>query len=126
MPVKKRFILFLIFIIFCLSLTTFILILNYLDPYDYTYMAITFIITSFIFSLTSFFTIFLYFIKKIYFRGNVYIFHVLSSFRQSFFISLFFLSLIFFYNIGAPIIVTGFFTFLILFFVELFIKNQKV
>lgn len=122
---KKRFLLFLIFVIFLLSFTTFFLILNYLDPYEYRVLSVSFIIISFILSCTSFFTIFLYFIKKIYFRWNVYIYHVLSSFRQSFFISLFFISLIYFNYLQAPVLVTGLFSFLLLFFLELFIKNQE-
>ncbi len=33
---KKRFLLFLIFLIFVICSTTFVVILNYLDPFEYT------------------------------------------------------------------------------------------
>lgn len=121
---KKRFLLFLLFIIFLISLTTLVLILKYLDPYDYKILALGSIIFSYFLAFSSIVAIFLYFIKKVYFRWNVYVFHVLTSFRQWFFISLFFLSLLYFNYLNAPIFVTWLFTFLILFFLELFIKNQ--
>lgn len=121
---KKRFLLFLIFIIFLISLTTLVLILKYLDPYEYKILALSSIIFSYFLAFSSFLTIFLYFIKKIFYRWNVYVFHVLTSFRQWFLISLFFLSLLYFNYLGASLIATWLLTFFILFFLELFIKNQ--
>ena len=122
---KKRFLLLIIFITFVLSLITFILILNYLDPYQYKVIAITSIIFTFSLWLATFFTIILYFFKKIYFRWRVYLYHVLSSFRQWFFLTLFILGLIFFNILGASIILTWLLLIVILVFLELFIQNLE-
>lgn len=122
---KKRFLLFIIFIMFVFSLVTFILILNYLDPYEYKTTAIISIIFTFILWISTFFSIFLYFIKKIYFRGRVYVYHVLSSFRQGFFISIFALALIFFNILSVSLILTWVVLLIILMFLELFIQNLE-
>lgn len=122
---KKRFLLFIIFIMFVLSLVTFVLILNYLDPYEYKITALISIIFTFILWISTFVTLFLYFFKKIYFRGRVYIYHVLSSFRQSFFISIFALVLIFFNILWASLLLTWWLLLLILTFLELFIQNLE-
>jgi len=122
---KKRFLLFIIFIIFVLSLVTFILILNYLDPYEYKVTAMVSIIFTFVLWLSTFFTLVLYFIKKIYYRGRVYVYHVLSSFRQWFFIALYLLALIFFNIIWASLIFTWLLLFILFTFLELFIQNLE-
>jgi len=122
---KKRFLLFIIFIIFVLSLITFILILNYLDPYEYKITSIISIVFTFMLWVSTFLTIILYFFKKIYFRGRVYVYHVLSSFRQWFFISMFILSMIYFNILWASLIITWFLLLLILMFLELFIQNLQ-
>ncbi len=125
MNMKKRFILLIIFIIFVISLATFFLILNYLDPYENRLTAIVSIITTFILGVSTFLTLFFYFLKKIYYRGRVYVYHVLTSFRQWFFVSLFFVSLIFFYILWASLLLTGFLLFILLIFLELFIQNLE-
>ena len=122
---KKRLLLLIIFIIFLVSFTTFLLILNYLDPFEYRLLALISIIFTFILSVSSFFTIIFYFFKKIYYRWRVYIFHVLTSFRQWFFISLLALSIIFFNILQAPLLLTSFLLFLIFAFLELFIQNLE-
>lgn len=122
---KKRFLLFLIFLIFIICTTTFVVILNYLDPFEYTKLALGSLVFSYLFWLSSLLCLILYIIKKIYFRWNITIYHVLVSFRQSFFISVFFLILIFFNYYWASIIFTAFLSFIVLFFLELFIKNWE-
>lgn len=104
---------------------TFILILNYLDPYEYKIIAIFSIIFTFILSVASFFTIILYFFKKIYFRGRVYVYHVLSSFRQWFFVSIFIISIIFFKTLWVPLVITWFLILSILMLLEFVIKNLE-
>ena len=123
---KKRFLLLIIFIMFLFSLITFILIINYLDPYQYKIFALISIIFTFILWLTSLITIILYFIKKIYYRWRVYLYHVLSSFRQWFFFSLFMLFMIFFYWLGVPILLTWVLLLIIVTFLELFIQNLEI
>lgn len=122
---KKRFLLFLIFLIFVICSTTFIVVLNYLDPFEYTKIALWSLVFSYLFWLSSLLCLILYIIKKIYFRWNITIYHVLVSFRQGFFISVFFLILVFFNYYWASIIFTSFLTFIVLFFLELFIKNWE-
>lgn len=122
---KKRFLLFLLFIIFVVSFTNLILILIFLDPYDYKIISIASLLITYTLSISSIFTIIIYFFKKIYFRGKTHIYHILTSFRQSFFIAFYFFSLIFFNYIWASLFLTWILIFLILFFLELFIKNQE-
>lgn len=122
---KKRFLLFLIFLIFVICSTTFVVVLNYLDPFEYTKIALWSLVFSYLFWLSSLLCLILYIIKKIYFRWNITIYHVLVSFRQWFFISVFFLILVFFNYYWASIIFTSFLTFIVLFFLELFIKNWE-
>lgn len=122
---KKRFLLFLIFLIFVICSATFVVILNYLDPFEYTKIALWSLVFSYLFWLSSLLCLILYIIKKIYFRWNITIYHVLVSFRQAFFISVFFLILLFFNYYWASLIFTSFLTFIVLFFLELFIKNWE-
>jgi len=122
---KKRFLLFLIFIMCIISITTFILILNYLDPYEYKMLGIISITITFILWISTLLTILLYFFKKIYYRWRVYVYHVLTSFRQWFFTSLFLISLVLFNILWASLLVTWLLSFTILMFLELFIQNLE-
>jgi len=122
---KKRFLLMVIFIMFLFSSITFILIFNYLDPYQYKIFAIISIIFTFILWFSSISTIILYFFKKIYYRWRVYVYHVLSSFRQWFLASIFLVSMIFFNLIGASLLITWLLLLIIILFLELFIQNLE-
>jgi hypothetical protein len=122
---KKRFLLFIIFIMFLFSLITFILIFNYLDPYQYKVFGIIAISFTFLLWLSSIFTIIFYFFKKIYFRGRVYVYHVLSSFRQWFLLALFLFLLILFNRIWASLLITWWLLLIIFTFLELFIQNLE-
>jgi len=122
---KKRFLLLLIFIMFIICGATFFLVIKYLDPFEYKLLWVSSLVFSYLFWLSWLLTLILYFIKKIYFRWNISIYHILVSFRQGFFISVFFLILIFFNYYWASIILTAFLSFILLFFLELFIKNQE-
>lgn len=120
---KKSFLLLVIFLIFIFSSITFYMIMNYLDPYINKIVSIGFITFTFILSISTFFTLFLFFIKKIHYRWRVEIFHIKSSFRQWFFISILFCWIVIFKVLNGPIIVLWFLLFLILSFLELFIQN---
>lgn len=120
---KKRLLLFIILLIFIFSSISFYFILNYLDPYEYKTFSISLIIISFILSVSSFLTLLLFFLKKVYYRWNVYVYNVISSFRQWFLISIFLIWLIIFNKIWAWIYLTWFLFFIFLFFIELFIRN---
>ena len=120
---KKRLLLLIILTMCIISSITTILILNYLDPYINTIMSVVFLSFSFILSVSCFSTIVLYMIKKIHYRGDVYIYHVLTSFRQWLFISLFFIWLIVFHKLGAPLFITWGLLFVMFVFFDLFLKN---
>lgn len=122
---KKRFVLFIIFIMMIINIITFFLIINYVDPYLNKNIGILFLVTTFILSVSTFFTFFLYILKKIYYRWDVFIIHVLSSFRQSFLFSVFIVWLIFFHIIKVPIVLTTWLLFIMLFFIEFLFKNLK-
>ena len=110
---------------FLFSSITFILIFNYLDPYQYKIFAIISIIFTFILWFSSISTIILYFFKKIYYRWRVYVYHVLSSFRLWFLASIFLVSMIFFNLIGASLLITWLLLLIIILFLELFIQNLE-
>lgn len=124
---KKSFLLIIIFIMFVVSLTTLLLILNYVDPEKYNFfLSFGSLLFSYTLTVSSFLALLFYFFKKIYFRWKVYIYHVLTSFRQGFLISVFWASVIYFNYIWAPIIISSILLFIILFFLELFIENQEL
>ena len=123
MNIKKRLTLMIIFITCLLSIATFFLILNYLDPYEHTLIALSVLSLSFIMGISSFASLCIYFFKKIYYRWEVYLFHVIHSFRQGFFIALFLIWVITFKIIWAPFIISTLALLMLLIFLELFIQD---
>jgi hypothetical protein len=122
---KKRLLILILIIIFIFSSSTFLLILNYLDPYENKIMAITFILITFSLSITTFFSVLLYFFKKIYFRWEVFLSNVLISFRQSFLFSLFLIWVIIFNITWTPLILSSSISFVMFIFIELLIRNLE-
>jgi hypothetical protein len=104
---------------------SFFIILNYLDPYQNIIISLTLISLTFIFTITGFWTVLLFFIKKIHHRWEVDLFHVKTSFRQSFLFSLFLIWLIILNYINAPLLIQGTLLFLIIALIELFIENLE-
>lgn len=123
MHIKKRLTLFIILVTGLLSSMTFFLVLNYLDPYEHTIIALSILSISLILSISSLSSLCIYFFKKIYYRWDVYLFHVINSFRQGFFISLFLLWVVTFSIIGAPLIITIIALAMLLIFLEVFIQD---
>lgn len=122
---KKRLLLLIIFVTSIISLISFFLILNYLDPYEYKAIGISFLVFTFMLSISGIFTIILYFFKKVYYRGRVYVHNVFTSFRQWFFIGLFIIFNILLNIIWVPIIISFVLLFIIFSFLELFIQNLE-
>jgi hypothetical protein len=120
---KKKFLLFIIIIVFFISIFSLILILNFVDPYSSWIIGIFSVIVSFVLGLTTFLTLFFYVFKKVYYRGDVFLYHVYSSFRQGFLISLFILLNIIFYFFSIFTIINLFVIFSLVVFLELFIRN---
>lgn len=123
--IKKRLFLLIIFSIFVVSSITLFMILNYLDPYAYGLMAIVFLLITFLLSVSCFVTILLYIIKKIHYRWDVFIYHILTSFRQWFFTALFIMWLIILNKLWANLFITGILLFAMFVFLDLFLKNIK-
>jgi len=122
---KKRLLLLIIFSMFVISTITTILILNYLDPYLNWIMWLIFLSFSFLLSVACFLTIVLYIIKKIHYRWDVFVYHVLTSFRQWFFIALFFVWMIIFNKLWASLFITWLLLAMMFLFLDLFLKNIK-
>lgn len=122
---KKRFVLFIIFIMLIINIITLFLILKYVDPYFNKTIWVSSLIVTFILSVSTFFTFILYIFKKIYYRWEVFIYHVLTSFRQSFLFSVFIVWLMFFYIENIPMILTSFLLLIMLFFIEFLFQNIK-
>lgn len=122
---QKRLLLFIILLIFLVSSLSFILILNYFDPYLNPALAIFVIIFNFILAIASFMTLILYFIKKIHYRWDINLYHVKTSFRQWIFVSLIFLWVVILKIFWITLLVS-IPLFIVLFgFSELFIKNLE-
>lgn len=119
----KQFFLLLILCIFFISLTTLFFIFHYLDPYRNEMISIFTITISFILCVTSFFTLFLYIFKKVYYRGEVFLLHIFSSLRQGFLLSIFAVGLILFHIIWVFSFATVALFILILIFMEMMFQN---
>lgn len=120
---KKKFLLFIIIIVFLISILSLILILNFVDPYSSWIIGIFSVIVSFVLGLTTFLTLFFYLFKKVYYRWDVFLYHVYTSFRQWFLISLFILLNIIFYFFSIFTVINIFVIFALVVFLELFIRN---
>lgn len=119
----KNILLIILILLFIVSSLILILTLKYINPFTANMGIIISMIISFILSISSILSLIFYFIKKIHYRWEVLINHIISSFRQAFLISLFFVWLIIFYKIGVPIYFSWFLLFILLLFFELFIQN---
>lgn len=122
---KKRLLLIILLFTFVISITTFYLTWNYIDPYDFPILGTLLLGFTFILGLSSLFAFILYFFKKIYFRWKVYVQNILTSFRQGILISLFIILLLYFQTLGASIYVVFLPLAIGLIFLELFYQNIK-
>lgn len=121
--IRKSVFILIITITFLLTSVTLFLTLFYVDPYIHTVLGVPVFIFSFGASLCTFLTLLIYFLKRIYFRGEIYIHHILTSFRQSFLITIFVIGCWFFISLNILNFSTFFLFAVLLFFIELFVKN---
>lgn len=120
---KKKILLFTLLFIFFVSFITGLLILFFLDPYrDVMISLITIGITGVLFG-TSFFSLALYFFKKVYYRGEVFMDHIFSSMRQAFLLTSFFIGLGVFSYMEIFHFSTIFLYIIILLFFEMIFQN---
>lgn len=122
---KKRLLLIILLFTFVISVTTFYLTWNYIDPYEFPILGLFLLGFTFILGLSSLFAFVLYFFKKVYFRWKVYVQNVLTSFRQGILISIFIILLLYFQHLGAHMYVVALPLGIGLFFLELFYQNLK-
>ncbi len=120
---KKKFLLLIIFTIFVISSISLFLVLNYIDPYNSPSLAVWFLVITFVLGLSSFLSMIFYFIKKIYYRWDVFIYNIKSSFRQWFFVSLFIVWTIVFYILNVSLFIPIILLFILFLFLELFISS---
>lgn len=120
---KKKAFLLIIVATCIITAITFFLTLYYVDPYFHIYLAFPVFLFSFIATITTFFTLVIYFFKKIYYRWEVYIYHIMTSFRQWFIIALYFLGIGFFISKWALNYSTLWLYTFLLVFIELFVWN---
>lgn len=120
----KKILLLIILFIFILSIITLYLIFNYLDPYRNELVSLITLITSFILFISSFITLLLYILKKVYYRGEVFLSHIFSSLRQWFLFSLFLIWLVIFKIVWVLSFSTILLLFVIILFIELMFENM--
>ncbi|MCT4617369.1 MAG: hypothetical protein N4A38_04125 [Candidatus Gracilibacteria bacterium] len=124
---KKRILLLIILIIFLLNLITFGLIINFLNPLGSTeksqIIALIIFSGNLFMTIASFLTLFIYFFKRIYNRGEVFVSHVFSSMRQGALIGAYSVSLLHFYRMEVLTIQTAGLLAVALIFIELFFQN---
>lgn len=119
----KKLFLLIILCTFLISSFSLFLIFNYLDPYRNEIVSIATIGISFLLSVTSFVAILLYFFKKIYYRGEVFLSHIFASLRQGFLVAIFLIGGILFSIIGVFSWLTLTLLLVILLFIEGMFQN---
>jgi hypothetical protein len=120
---KRRVILLIILAITILSGMSFVSLLWYFDPYAYKILAVMLLSFCFTWFFWGIITLTLYFIKKIYFRGDVGMFHVLSSMRQWLLVCAMILGTIYVLWLWIPILLPIILIIAVGVFFELFIQN---
>lgn len=120
---KRRVILLIILIITLLSGMSLMSLLWYFDPYVYRVAAVLLWTFCFIWFIWGWVTLILYFVKKIYYRWDIGIYHVLSSMRQAFLFSLMILWIVYVIWLWIPILLPIILIIALIIFFELFIQN---
>jgi len=92
--------LFIVLLILLTSSTSVWLLWFYMDPEKNMTVAMTAMAISALLMFTSLFGLFLFLFKKIYYRGEVYTYHIYSSLRQGFLAAVFTLCCIGFFDYG--------------------------
>lgn len=116
--------LLILFIIFLTSLLSMILLFYYMDPESNLNVAIVTIATASFLCLSSFFTLIIYFFKKIYYRWEMFISNLNSSLRQWILLVWYILGIITFYSIWVYNIKTAILLLVSLIFIELIFQSM--
>ncbi|MDD2565822.1 MAG: hypothetical protein PHZ26_01755 [Candidatus Gracilibacteria bacterium] len=113
-----------LFIIFLTSLLSMILLFYYMDPESNLSVAIATITTASFLSLSSLFTLVIYFFKRIYYRGEMFISNLNSSLRQGILLAGYILGVITFYSVGVYNLKTAILLLISLIFIELIFQSM--
>jgi len=120
---KRRLFLLILLISGCMSLASFVSILYFFDPYQNTLLAPLFLALSFIWVFVGIGSLWLYFCKKVYYRGDISILNILTSMRQTFFLACIFLTYIISGFFWVPILVPVLWVALFLLSFELLLQS---
>jgi len=123
--IKIKIYLLILYIIFSTSLISAILLFFYMNPESNMKVWFTVMTLAIFLLLSSFFTLLIYFFKKIYYRWEIYISNLNSSLRQWIFWAIFIIWNISFYSTWVFSYKTWFLLFIILFFIELIFQSMK-
>lgn len=122
--VMKRFYISLIFCTGIVNLVTLLLVLHYVDPYEYRNIAYVSLLVTFNISFACLLSLFIYLSKKIYFRWKVDYRNVFSSLRQAAFVSLFITWIVIFSIVKAPTVLSFSLLLLIFIFLEIIAQSR--
>ena len=120
---KRRFILLLLLLIWLMSLMSFFSILNFLDPYENELIALGLLIISFLWALLWIGSVLLYFIKKVYYRGEIDASHIFASMRQSLLVGILCISYVTLVFFSIPAFIPLLWVMLFLLSLELFLQS---
>lgn len=113
-----------LFIIFLTSLLSMILLFYYMDPESNLSVAIATITTASFLSLSSLFTLVIYFFKRIYYRWEMFISNLNSSLRQWILLAWYILWVITFYSVWVYNLKTAILLLISLIFIELIFQSM--
>lgn len=126
---KKNMLIFIIFIIMLVNIITFLMIFNFWDPFKWTdeiqNLAKIAILTTITLWWSCFIGLVIYYLKKIWYKNEIYIKNIFSSLRQWFFLTIFSLALIYFNSIWMLEIKTISISIFIIILLELTFKNLE-
>lgn len=118
----KRYIITLIIILLS-SITSALLLFYYMDPESNIYISLTTMWIASFLSLGSFFSLLIYFFKRIYYRWEIYISNLSSSLRQWILMALYILWIVTFYTMWVYNIKTASLLFVVMLFIELVFQS---
>jgi len=126
---KKNALILIVFSIMLINLLTFLLILFFWDPFHWTItmqkMAFASFITTFIIFSSLFLGLIIYFLKKVWYRWDIYIKNIFSSIRQWFILSWSSVLFLYFNNINVLNYKTVALVLIIWTLIELTFKNLE-
>jgi len=122
--IQIRFIISLLFLIALFGTASFFSVLWYVDPYTHKDYALILITISFFLMILGIVSLVLFFIKKVFFRWDIELTHIISSMRQASFFGIYSILLSVGIYIGISLFVPIIVLFFMLVFLELFFQTR--